>query len=346
VRWFAALALIACSAKPADDVPLPAAIDGAIARAGAFLALQQDDDGAIRSHRYAALKEGWSLTPLAAMALRVIPDQRAAYGRAVDHVAQLTPETPGVSYPIYAYAIGALVLGAPENLAAHAPRRDALLGALRGLQRADGGWGYDPQASNLSATVIAVGALALAGTPPTDPALARARGFVARCQNPDGGFFFSPDNADGNKAGPADGGGFRSYGSMTADGVRALVRLGVGAGDPAVVAGARWLAVHFDPAENPGDFVRINEIRRASSYYYWAWSAAHARTHVAPGDKAWAEALARELLRRQARDGSWQNSASEMREDDPVIATAYAVAALALCKGVVTGEHPSHASWK
>jgi hypothetical protein len=346
VRWLAALALVACSAKPAPDVPLPAAIDGALARAGAFLALQQDDDGAIRSHRYAALKEGWSLTPLAAMALRVIPDQRAAYGRAVDFIARLAPDTPGVSYPLYAYGIGALVLGAPENVDARKPQRDALLGALRGLQRADGGWGYDPQASNLSATVIAVGALALAGTPVTDPALVRARAFVGRCQNEDGGFFFSPDNADGNKAGPADGGGFRSYGSMTADGVRALWRLGAGAGDPAVVGGARWLAMHFDPTQNPGDFVRINEIRRASSYYYWTWSAAHVQTHLAPGDKAWAEALARELLGRQARDGSWQNPASEMREDDPVIATSYAVAALTLCKGVLTGARPSHAGWR
>lgn len=346
MRWLAILAVVvACSSKPAE-APLPARIDGALARAGAFLALHQDDDGAIRSRRYAALKEGWSLTPLAALALRVIPEQRAAYARAVTFVAALAPDTPGVNYPGYAFAIGALVLGAPENVDAHRARRDALLGALLGLQHADGGWGYDPVASNLPATVVAVGALALAGTPPTDPALARARGFVTRCQNADGGFFFSPDNADGNKAGPADGGGFRSYGSMTADGVRALLRLGAGPDDPAVAAGARWLAEHFDAEQNPGEFVRVDEIRRASSYYYWAWSAAHARGHLAPADRRWAEVLARELLRRQGRDGSWQNPASEMREDEPVIATSFAVAALALCKGVLAGEHPSHAGWR
>ena len=353
-----------------------AAIDQALGRAGRFLASRQREDGAIPSRTYAALKDGWSLTPLAVLALRMVPPDEAAaaaYRRGVDHVATLVGPggavraAPEVSYPLYAYAIGALVLGAPDNRR-HRPAHGRLLAALRTLQLAEhtgwrpgapsfGGWGYAPRppvregagldegdlAANLSATLLAVGALLLGGTPPDDPALVAARGFVERCQNlaTDGGFFFSPSLPDSNKAGAREDGGLRSYGSMTADGLRALLRLGRAPADPRVAAAAAWLDRNFDAARNPGEFPPVAEVRRESSYYYWAWSAAHAARHL--GKPRWAEALAAELLRRQGADGSWRNPASEMREDDPIIATSFAIAALALSRSVITGEPRSHA---
>jgi hypothetical protein len=374
---------LACLGACGREAPPPspqrqqvAAIDLALGRAGRFLASRQRADGAIPSGAYAALKDGWSLTPLAVLALRMVPPDdalAAAYRRGVDYVATIVGpggavrEAPEVSYPLYAYAIGALVLGAPDNRrhrAAHA----RLLEALRGLQLAErtgwrpadasfGGWGYAPRpplrtapdlddsdrAANLSATLLAVGALLLGGTPQSDPALAAARGFVERCQNldTDGGFFFSPTLADGNKAGAREDGRFRSYGSMTADGLRALLRLGVPAAAPRVAAAAAYLERSFDATRNPGDFPPVAEVRRASSYYYWAWSAAHAARHL--WRPRWAEALAAELLRRQGPDGSWTNPASEMREDDPIIATSFAIAALAVSRSVIAGEPRSHA---
>ena len=57
----------------------------------------------------------------------------------------------------------------------------------------------------------------------------------------------------------------------------------------------------------------------------------------------WAEALAETLLARQRADGSWSNPASEMREDDPVVATAFATAALGVCRIALTGEYKTHA---
>ena len=42
--------------------------------------------------------------------------------------------------------------------------------------------------------------------------------------------------------------------------------------------------------------------------------------------------LAEELLRRQQTNGSWVNAAVEVREDDPLVATPLAVAALARCR--------------
>jgi hypothetical protein len=334
----AAVAALACKATPAREAPTPAAIDAALARGGAFLAGLQEDDGAIRTSTYAVFRDGWSLTPLAMAALRFTPGQEEAYARGVDFVATLAGAEPaGVRYPLYAEALGAIVLNAPGNQR-HLGARDALLARLRARQRADGGWGYFDDASNLSATVFAVGAIALAGAAPDDPALAAARRFAGRCQAADGGFFFSPDLADGNKAGLGV-----AYGSMTADGVRVLLRTGAPLDEPALAAGAAWLRARFDPARNPGDFPRNAELRRASAYYYWAWSSAHALRALG-GDPGWATALAAELLSRQGADGAWRNTAGEMREDDPVVATSFAIAALAVARAVIAGEHRSHAA--
>jgi hypothetical protein len=38
------------------------------------------------------------------------------------------------------------------------------------------------------------------------------------------------------------------------------------------------------------------------------------------------------LVRRQRRCGSWVNDAVEVREDDPIVATALAAAALSFCR--------------
>ncbi len=370
-----------------DLAPTLANIDAALARGGAMLASRQQADGAIRSPTYAAFRDGYALTGLAALALGLAPGDPAAraYPRAVDFVATLVDgarlREPAPAYPTYAYGLAVLVLQAPGN-ERHRAARDVLrtelrarqLGPARGWLAGDpsyGGWGYfdarparpagpitdDLLSSNLSTTLLAIGALALGGVAGDDPALALARGFVERCQADDGGFFFSPAVADGNKAGAVvvDGGGprFRAYGSMTADGVRALLRLGAPLEDPRVRAAASWLATRFDPARNPGEFPAIAEVRRASSYFYWTWTAAHAlralgqrELATAAGPVDWPTALAAELLRRQRPDGSWRNPSSEMREDDPVVATAFAMAGLTVARTVLAGEPRGHASWR
>ena len=122
-----------------------------------------------------------------------------------------------------------------------------------------GGWGYahgpprkpaagqtaDPAAlPNLSATAFALEALRAAGRPGDDPAFGRALHFVCNCHNfaddpagrdpafDDGGFFFVLGDPPRNKAGVAgtDRRGrerFASYGSTTADGLRALLACGL-----------------------------------------------------------------------------------------------------------------------
>lgn len=367
-----AVAVAAASAAACGDKkppPLPSQteqIDAAVKQGAQFLVTRQDADGAVRSPTYAAFRDGYALTGLAAMALGMA-GERAAFAKASDFLATLVDEAGAlreVGYPTYAAALAVLVFNHPGN-ARHQRVRDLLVAELRkrqlgpenGWSETDasyGGWGYyariptrppgpihdDMLSSNLSATLLVVGALALAGVPPDDPALVRATGFVERCQNFDGGFFFSPAVPDANKAGPGPE-GFRSYGSMTADGVRALRQLR-GFHERIRIADA-WLAKHFDPERNPGVFAQ--EVRRASAYYYWAWTAAHAM-RAAGGPTSWATALASHVMAKQRPDGSWKNQATEMREDDPVVATSLAMAALLVCRIAISGEYDTHTVWK
>jgi hypothetical protein len=399
--WMLLLALleVACErsqppavvASTAPEVSVQS-VDAALIRARDFLLAKQGQDGAIRSATYAAFKDGYSLTPLVILGLQLGPlDERSrmALGRAVDFSTTLLDDQGEIRkesvYPLYAAALTTLVLSSPGNQR-HRATRDRLLTHLRRRQFSGdnawapddtsfGGWGYFPGVpqkpvgenhndlltSNLSATLLAVGALTLSGVPLEDPALRAASEFVDRCQNfapgcsgpqCDGGFFFSPALPDGNKAGMDPGGRPVSYGSMTADGVRAALRLGRLPQDARVLAAAAWLARHFDPAHNPGAFVVGSEVRQESSYYYWTWSVAHALRALGQptltttsGDVAWAPALGKELLARQAADGSWKNSYSEMRENDPIVATAFAAAALTVIRASLAGEYRSHAGW-
>jgi len=240
-----------------------------------------------------------------------------------------------------------------------------------------GGWGFSldlprkPAAgqpkellheSNLAATVFALAALRSAKTPADDPAFAKALRFVERCQNyhdnrlgsaptkfDDGGFFFMPGDAAQNKAGVAGRDRFgheryRSYGTMTADGLRALLRCGLKADDPRVAAARRWLEQNFSAAHNPGDFPADREVLRDATWYYWTWAASHAflavhvrRVETREGVVDWPEAFARELLARQRSDGAWVNRFTDAKEDDPLVATSWATAALAIGRAMMAG---------
>jgi len=230
-----------------------------------------------------------------------------------------------------------------------------------------GGWGYcrviptrpEPGKfapplieSNLSATVFALDALKAAGV--ADRAVSeKALVFVRRCQNwepaatdprppshLDGGFHFIYDDPVRNKAGSVPDATprplrFYSYGSTTADGLRALLLCGEP--DAARVAGAReWLRHHFRPDRHPGQYAPQHERNRDAVYYYYAASASRALRAAGVKELAntnpWAAPLAAALLDRQKDDGSWSNPVELVRENDPIVATCNAVAALANCR--------------
>jgi squalene-hopene/tetraprenyl-beta-curcumene cyclase len=213
-----------------------------------------------------------------------------------------------------------------------------------------------PLDADLSSTLFAVGALRIAGADANDPAIRKAIAFVERCQNfaehgptaepafDDGGFFFTPTDPTRNKAGVAgiDRQGrnrFGSYGSATADGIRALLRGGLPPDHPRVASARGWLERNFSARRHPGAFGPDREIERDATYFYYAWSAAHAfralgvRTWEASGRRVdWADELARELIARQNPDGTWTSSVGASKEDDPMVATPLAAGALALAR--------------
>jgi squalene-hopene/tetraprenyl-beta-curcumene cyclase len=250
----------------------------------------------------------------------------------------------------------------------------------RGWQPADkpyGGWGYSPRVprkpppgaplpplteSNLSATRFALDALRAAGDQADGPAFHKALVFMRRCQNysddpsqreaayDDGGFFFIYDDPVRNKAGVVvkDRAGrerYASYGSTTADGLRALLLCGRPPEDARVVAARAWLERNFRGDLHPGRYVEDREHNREAVYYYYCCAVALAlraagmeELETSGGKVRWAEMLADQLVRRQRPDGSWSNPLVPQREDDPLVATPLAALALASCRESLTGQ--------
>jgi squalene-hopene/tetraprenyl-beta-curcumene cyclase len=239
-----------------------------------------------------------------------------------------------------------------------------------------GGWGYcsgvprKPSGveaalplteSNLSATAFAVRALRAAGIPTDDERLRKALVFLKRCQNypedaqhrderfDDGGFFFIDGDPLRNKAGAAgkDLAGrerFTSYGSTTADGLGSLLACGLSISDPRVAAAKAWLEAHFAADHHPGCYAPERAANRDALYFYYCCSLAEALAAYGRGVSEqngrlvnWTKEVSNQLLARQRPDGSWQNLARAVREDEPVLATAFVILALANCRDHARG---------
>src|SRR6185436_12036001 len=203
----------------------------ASAIAAKYLWSKQGPDGGWHSETYGLLRSGQSLTPFVLIALLDAPspsqegiDRAIAFIRAnTNREGELGRSDPSLEdYPNYATALAARAM----RLARREEGIDRRTPALVRQQFAEqNGWTKEHPA---------YGAWGMGGpirTPPFTghvdlsmtrhvleggvPAEARMRAFtfLERCQNPDGGFMFSPVIADANKAGTG-----RSYGTATADG--------------------------------------------------------------------------------------------------------------------------------
>jgi len=330
----------------------------ALARAAEYLWSRQAADGGWHSHTYGLLRSGQSLTGFVLEALLEVPGDIyplpvAKVDRAltfIQHnirpdgaVGMMDPSIP--DYPNYSTALAVSALCRARR-PGWEQQIEPLLRYLRSQQFTEqNGWRHEDPAYgawgmggvprtppntghvDLSMTRHVLEALRAAGVPASDPAIASARVFVERCQNfgSDGGFFFSTTEFEINKAG-YDGKQFRSYGTTTADGVLALLAIGRPRGDAHVLAARRWLASHHRDMEVPG-FVGAAYQRwpRGLAFYYAAASAdAFCALQVKPGDR-----VGEGLERTQRADGSWINAENLVKEDDPLIATPFAIRALA-----------------
>ena len=105
--------------------------------------------------------------------------------------------------------------------------------------------------------------------------------------------------------------------------------------DPRVQAAASWLTNNFRADIHPGKYPAERGQNRDAVYYYYCCSAARALKALAVRSH-WADSLADELVSRQQPDGSWNNPLVPQRENDPLVATPFAVLALTTCRQALT----------
>src|SRR5688572_31226685 len=314
-----------------------------LARAAQYLWGQQAADGGFHSATYGLLRSGQSLTPFVLGALLRVPDAMApapsgAVDRAIAFIRRHTSadEVVGVTggnadYPNYATALAVDALVAAQRGSWTADIA-SMVAQLRVQQFSEangwtpehtayGGWGMGgairrpPDAGHvdLSMTRFVLEALRASGVDGSDPAMTRARVFLERSQNHDGGCFFSPVTPAVNKAGSAEG--FVSYGTTTADGVLALRASGVPDSDDRVARGMAWLDRHHQSDRVPGFDEDESPQASWSTGLRFYYAAAIAR--VRPQQRV--------RLPEQADDGSFRNVNGRVKEDDPLIATTFAI---------------------
>src|SRR5688572_8302941 len=250
-----------------------------LTRAAQYLWAQQAADGGFHSTTYGLLRSGQSLTPFVLGALLRVPDAAvhdSAVDRALAFIRRHTSADGAVGvtggdsdYPNYATALAVDALVAAQRrlpAVAHTTKAGSwtadiaqMVAHLRAQQFSEangwtaehpayGGWGMGgairrpPDAGHvdLSMTRVVLEALRASGVDGADPAMARARVFLERSQNRDGGFSFSPVMPALNKAGKSED-GFNSYGTTTADGVLALRATGLSDSDPRLARALEWL---------------------------------------------------------------------------------------------------------
>lgn len=315
--------------------------------AARYLWSQQAEDGGFHSTTYGLLRSGQSLTPFVLVALLRVPESessppRGAVDRALDFIKANTNadgalglmDDSAADYPNYATALAVCAM-VKSKRSGYERVIESMVAQLRSQQFSEangwtseqtpyGGWGmggmihHPPETGHvdLSMTRYVLEALQLSGVAQSDSAMTRALAYLQRSQNSDGGFYFSPVNPEINKAGRS-GGLFASYGTTTADGVLALRAAGVSEEDPRIAKAIEWLKQHHRTDRAPGfDEGSGKQWESGLRFYY-----GHAISRVLPD-------LPVELPT-QSVDGSFRNSVNLVKEDDPLIATTFALYVLA-----------------
>ena len=211
-----------------------------------------------------------------------------------------------------------------------------------------GGAGYGShERPDLSNTSFLIDALRELGNDSEDEAIQKALLFVKRTQNlpghgndtphassvGDGGFYYTPAAGGQSQAGETEGGGLRSYGSMTYAGLKSMIYAGLTADDPRVVAAMQFIRKNYSLTENPG-------MGHAGQFYYYqtfAKSLKTAEVDILDDAKGtphdWRAELGKQLVKMQQEDGSWVNQDNDRwMEGDRQLVTAYALLALASCR--------------
>jgi hypothetical protein len=311
--------------------------------AAEYLWSQQADDGGFHSATYGLLRSGQSLTPFVLDALlsvpeSVMPARPLAVDRALEFIRQNTNkdgalgqmDETAADYPNYATALAVSAM-VKTGRKTHLRDITAMTAHLLLQQFTEahgwkpnyapyGAWGmggpiHEPPDTghvDLSMTRYVLEALRQANIATTDPSITKALVYLNRSQNSDGGFYFSAVNPDINKAGEANG-SFISYGTATADGLLALRAAGVPEDDERIVKAIAWLKKHHQPDRAPGFEGTARQAWGTGLRFYYASAISKAALGLPV------------TLPPQELDGSLRNENKMVKEDDPLIATTFAV---------------------
>ncbi|MCA9139801.1 MAG: terpene cyclase/mutase family protein [Planctomycetales bacterium] len=341
-----------------------AAIDKSVDLAISFLKNRgQGDSGAFSPETGVAVT---SLCVRAILEHRPMDVDSPSVKKAIDFILENVRPTGGIHaegsmYRNYetSVAVGALVLANREDrYDSQLKRAEAFLKEIQwdegeGIESSDpsyGGAGYGSHARpDLSNTSFLVDALKDLGNDANDQAIQKALRFVSRTQNlaghgndtehadkiGDGGFYYTPAAGGETKVVSEDdnGGGLRSYGSMTYAGLKSMIYAGLKSDDPRVAAAMSFIQKTYSLDENPG-------MGKAGLYYYYhtfgkALAAADIRvlTDSNGTNHNWKRELAATLVHAQQKDGSWVNDGNERwMEGNRNLVTAYALLALKYCR--------------
>ena len=323
------------SPEPTGD-PRSRAIDAAVR----YLEGRQAGDGSFPSDVYGFWRLGQSTTGFVLLALlasgRTLPQR---LDRGVDALLALRGPDGAIGfagavpdYPTYATALALSVFRQlrPDEAAAS----EAWL--LSQQFRSDGGWGEHPalggwgmgsrfvleppQAGHVD---ISMTRRVLESLPDRFDGKDAALAFVRRCKGDDSGFFYSPVDLALNK-GHTDRSG---YGTSTADGLLALLALGLPADDPEVAGAVAFLRSIHHVADNPG--VTGGPKAPFAPAMRFSYRAGSSRVFSRlGGPEGWKKAVTDALVAEQNPDGSFANESNLQKEDDPLVATAFAIQAL------------------
>lgn len=335
-----------------------------LVRGAEYLRLQIGRDGGWHSRHYGQLKDGAAITALILYTQAKLPAaQRAKFtpellrGQAFLSAGLAKKQAPAapdgtLDFPTYAAAHWLLAIHALGGDFRNEKTEELLAKFLVESQLTEGrgfasdhpqygGWDFLSRAdaqgittgTSISVTSLVIRALlTLPETDERELSIEHGTDYVHRCRTKEGFAFTTEPMSLSNKAGYVDSKQLeaRTYGSATCDGVLVLAAAKSDhewKSDAAIV----WLQKQLNLEIVPGFETLPQEVdwQRGLRYYYYA-SLAPLLVYFTPNNRAtFAKGILAELKKEVRRDGSWANASSRMREDDPLIATAFAVQALA-----------------
>jgi hypothetical protein len=337
--------------------PDPQEVQKVIDKAVGFLKTTQGEDG-VFSPKFAG--PGITSLVIAGVAKNGVSPKEPMLAKGLDYLAKKTKADGGIYDKGLANYTTSVAIMALKEVNTGGKYDAAIKNAgefLKKIQNDEepthlnhGGFGYDAKSRpDLSNSGFSVEAMIAAGLSKDDPAVQKALKFIGRCQNlpgetndqafakktteeDKGGFTYDPHLSDKNKYQTAAG-GLRSLGGMTYSGLKSFLYAGVDRKDKRVEAAVNWIKHHYTLEENPG-------MGKAGLFYYYHTLA---KAMDALGDDVfvdakgvkhdWRAELFATLQKQQLQNGSWRNTGERtFGEDDPNLATAFALLSLSYCK--------------